>query len=235
MTSEPYLISHLDQIRIGSTLLQAHFCEECEICEPLDEISVDPTAELKKIKCHKRMDGVNDVVASGEAYIGWKADYERKKLMTIPVLRTPQTSFDMFNINEEEFLQNTTERIVSKPNLLQSELNTPISIRIPKTSNNPPIQFSKGINLESLPPPSSSSSSSRHHNHKYKPYKPVIPIVRASLDVKISSGNKGSELLKKMGWKEGSGLGATSSGIVDPIDLVKPRGKSGLGYSRKKI
>jgi hypothetical protein len=239
MASQPFLITHLDEIRIGSTVLQAHFCESCEICDKIiDEISVEPTAEIKKIKA----DRGKDVVASGENYIGWKDDYERKKSMTIPVLRPPQLSFDMFQIDEKQFLP-TVKRIVPA-NVLQTDLNTIkriIPTNIFQTDSNPPtvklhskphIQFTKPTNLN--PPSSSLPSSSRHHNHKYKPYKPINPTTRSSLTVKISSG-KGNELLKKMGWKEGSGLGANCSGIVEPIDLVKPRGKSGIGYSRKKM
>ena len=36
----------------------------------------------------------------------------------------------------------------------------------------------------------------------------------------IQSDNVGFQMLQKAGWKEGTGLGAASSGIVQPIDRL---------------
>ncbi|BFY97792.1 hypothetical protein BsWGS_00831 [Bradybaena similaris] len=48
----------------------------------------------------------------------------------------------------------------------------------------------------------------------------------------ISSLNKGHKLLAKMGWKEGEGLGKTSSGIAEPITVeMRINQNAGLGAS----
>merc|ERR1739838_977992 len=39
----------------------------------------------------------------------------------------------------------------------------------------------------------------------------------------------GQKLMEKMGWKSGSGLGATNQGIVDPITLKANQEKKGVG------
>ena len=39
----------------------------------------------------------------------------------------------------------------------------------------------------------------------------------------------GAKLLKKMGWKEGEGLGKDSSGILNPIEAKGNQCKTGLG------
>lgn len=35
----------------------------------------------------------------------------------------------------------------------------------------------------------------------------------------ISSDNKGNQMLKKMGWQEGTGLGAQRQGIAEPVQV----------------
>ena len=42
----------------------------------------------------------------------------------------------------------------------------------------------------------------------------------------------GSKVLKKSGWREGSGVGASSQGISEPLEAEgqHPRSKKGLGY-----
>lgn len=56
----------------------------------------------------------------------------------------------------------------------------------------------------------------------------------ARVEKPLSSDNVGAQLLKKMGWREGEGLGAASTGITEPI---RPRGRSsrsGIGTSEKR-
>lgn len=37
-------------------------------------------------------------------------------------------------------------------------------------------------------------------------------------EFKLNENNVGFKMLQKLGWKDGEGLGSTSSGIVDPIN-----------------
>jgi hypothetical protein len=45
----------------------------------------------------------------------------------------------------------------------------------------------------------------------------------------IGQENRGHKLMMKMGWKEGSGLGLESMGIVAPIEVLVRSKRSGLG------
>ncbi|KAJ3690201.1 hypothetical protein LUZ61_019365 [Rhynchospora tenuis] len=49
----------------------------------------------------------------------------------------------------------------------------------------------------------------------------------------IDSSNIGFQLLKKCGWKEGTGLGASEQGRLEPIETRVKNNKRGLGADRK--
>ncbi|XP_058614937.1 angiogenic factor with G patch and FHA domains 1 isoform X2 [Onychostoma macrolepis] len=51
----------------------------------------------------------------------------------------------------------------------------------------------------------------------------------ASVHVEIGDENKGRQMLEKMGWKRGEGLGKDGAGIKDPIQLHVRKAQSGLG------
>lgn len=51
----------------------------------------------------------------------------------------------------------------------------------------------------------------------------------ASVHVEISDKNKGHQMLKRMGWKSGEGLGRDGGGITEPVDVQVRVPQSGLG------
>ncbi|KAJ0239134.1 G-patch domain-containing protein [Hirschfeldia incana] len=51
----------------------------------------------------------------------------------------------------------------------------------------------------------------------------------SSWDVAIDSSNIGFKLLKKQGWKEGTGLGISQQGILVPLHAELKNNKRGLG------
>ncbi|KAA0719782.1 Angiogenic factor with G patch and FHA domains 1 [Triplophysa tibetana] len=51
----------------------------------------------------------------------------------------------------------------------------------------------------------------------------------ASVHVEIGDENKGKQMLEKMGWKRGEGLGKDGAGRKDPIQLQLRKAQSGLG------
>ncbi|KAL0648367.1 hypothetical protein Bca4012_046658 [Brassica carinata] len=50
----------------------------------------------------------------------------------------------------------------------------------------------------------------------------------------ISSSNIGFQLLKKQGWKEGTGLGVAEQGILVPVQAELKNNKRGLGAPAEK-
>ncbi|KAK3555915.1 hypothetical protein QTP86_029773 [Hemibagrus guttatus] len=51
----------------------------------------------------------------------------------------------------------------------------------------------------------------------------------ASVHVEISDKNKGRQMLERMGWKSGEGLGKDGGGITEPVDVQVRVPQSGLG------
>ncbi|GAB2233572.1 hypothetical protein Droror1_Dr00002798 [Drosera rotundifolia] len=50
----------------------------------------------------------------------------------------------------------------------------------------------------------------------------------------IDSSNIGFQLLKKHGWKEGTGLGASEQGRLEPVEAYVKKNKHGLGVDKGK-
>ncbi|KAM7272057.1 hypothetical protein ACFE04_031271 [Oxalis oulophora] len=50
----------------------------------------------------------------------------------------------------------------------------------------------------------------------------------------IGSSNIGFQLLKKHGWKEGSGLGISEQGRLEPVEAFANNNKRGLGSEKLK-
>ncbi|KAL6641240.1 hypothetical protein ACP70R_019421 [Stipagrostis hirtigluma subsp. patula] len=51
----------------------------------------------------------------------------------------------------------------------------------------------------------------------------------------IGSSNIGFQLLKKSGWKEGTGLGAQEQGRLEPVETRVKNNKRGLGSKEPKV
>ncbi|XP_047162943.1 G patch domain and ankyrin repeat-containing protein 1 homolog [Vigna umbellata] len=50
----------------------------------------------------------------------------------------------------------------------------------------------------------------------------------------INSSNIGFQLLKKQGWKEGTGLGVSEQGRLEPVETYVKNNKRGLGADKVK-
>ncbi|XP_042903504.1 angiogenic factor with G patch and FHA domains 1 isoform X2 [Parasteatoda tepidariorum] len=55
----------------------------------------------------------------------------------------------------------------------------------------------------------------------------------SSLERSVNESNKGYQMLKKLGWKEGDSLGVTGLGISEPVPLRPWLSKAGLGSSEE--
>ncbi|KAG0336314.1 Angiogenic factor with G patch and FHA domains 1 [Podila humilis] len=58
---------------------------------------------------------------------------------------------------------------------------------------------------------------------------PIVEEAVTGFHVPVASTSKGHAMLSKMGWKAGTGLGASRQGVVEPVQLVVADSKAGLG------
>lgn len=56
----------------------------------------------------------------------------------------------------------------------------------------------------------------------------------SSVATPIASSNIGFQLLKKHGWKEGTGLGVSEQGRLEPVEACLKNNKRGLGAEKLK-
>jgi hypothetical protein len=62
-----------------------------------------------------------------------------------------------------------------------------------------------------------------------EPQKPTQP-TRASNDTPLAQDHIGYQMLQKMGWEQGKGIGKSGEGIINPIQPKITKGKKGLGF-----
>lgn len=61
-----------------------------------------------------------------------------------------------------------------------------------------------------------------------QPYAKTVPLV-------LPRSNVGWKLLEKAGWKEGTGIGASKQGQLEPLQPDMRQGNVGLGYEKKGL
>ncbi|KAJ1874533.1 hypothetical protein LPJ55_001393 [Coemansia sp. RSA 990] len=95
---------------------------------------------------------------------------------------------------------------------------------------------------ESSSASSETSSSSSESESSDSDSSSLLPARPTSINKAIGSDNKGFQLLSKLGWQQGQGLGASSEGIVEPVRLStrfstikSTRGKSSHKAKGKQV
>lgn len=91
-------------------------------------------------------------------------------------------------------------------------------------------QSDKMLGLEPINPNSKAPSTSELVSKVGK-----VRSVPSSEPKPLGAGNKGAELMAKMGWRQGVGLGKHNEGITDIIKLDSHVGTSGLGSKSYRV
>ncbi|KAK9705315.1 hypothetical protein RND81_07G047600 [Saponaria officinalis] len=69
-------------------------------------------------------------------------------------------------------------------------------------------------------------NSNNYNNSSHSP--------ASSSSLALNSSNIGFQLLKKHGWKEGTGLGVSQQGRLEPVETYVKKNKRGLGAEKLK-
>ncbi|KAJ7335873.1 hypothetical protein JRQ81_013814 [Phrynocephalus forsythii] len=170
--SEPHVLEHGDEVKIGETVLSFHIhpgSETCDGCEPGQVIA------------HLRLDKKN------KSSVGPALTKEEKELVRRKALKQIRVKYGLQNTEYEN------DKVLKNPNYKDRAEK-----RREKVGS---------------------------EGNFYRDDAP------ASIHVEISDNNRGHKMLEKMGWKKGEGLGKSSSGMKDPINLQMNRKHAGLGSS----
>lgn len=212
--SKPFLLSHKDQLTVGTTTFEVHLhlkwqCDECSVRDD-NEISL----------VHSKSDGseaaaaaaaqadTNDATTSSwlamKASINKKGGKPLRKRAQLDEIRKVQlkrmrAEFDAQSDGEEKSKEtdNNSQTYTDRAALRRKQLGqSDIPIREKARDPTPPIAAES-----------------------------------ASVNVPISQDNKGHALLSKMGWAQGNAIGTTGDGgLVEPINATKmATARAGLG------
>ncbi|RPD81793.1 hypothetical protein L226DRAFT_7586 [Lentinus tigrinus ALCF2SS1-7] len=82
----------------------------------------------------------------------------------------------------------------------------------------------------SPPPPDAMDVDKYDEYYKHRPAREVITV-----ETRIKSSNVGFSMLAKMGWVEGSPLGLSGDGRVDPVPFYVKHDLTGLGKANQDV
>ncbi|XP_075722011.1 G patch domain-containing protein 2 isoform X2 [Rhipicephalus microplus] len=111
-----------------------------------------------------------------------------------------------------------------------------VSISLPTTSSHRSVEFlSKS---ENWPGSVSSERVSRtclaevKRRRRTPPTGPIVPGLVGSRAAPVGESSVGHQLLRRLGWEPGRGLGPVGAGVLLPVPAhVRPRGRPGLGFA----
>ncbi|KAG9287349.1 hypothetical protein G9A89_023720 [Geosiphon pyriformis] len=211
MSSKPMILSHMDEIIVGSTTFQVHMHKQwtCEACT----LTEGKFIEVSKLD-HSSSNSSISISAKGSEYIEFSL-LERLNGNANNINNNLISSQrELLELKRRQELSRLKRKYIGKDNNSDSINNTGnekrkkyidrAALRREIRPDNAPVKKERPEENDRTPTPSSQSK-------------------------KLGSENKGNLLLQKMGWKEGQGLGRGGGGMINPIDVMTNEGRRGLG------
>ncbi|CAG8518407.1 3316_t:CDS:2 [Ambispora leptoticha] len=210
MSSKPQILSHLDEIIVGSTTFQVHLhkqwaCEACTVTEgKVIEISKNDNnniASTSTLKSCEQSEIAIAVRANGNLSLNNNLISSQRELLELQrrqeLTRLKRKYIRSYKDDDDDNSSTDNNAKYIDRAALRREIRP----------DNRPVKKSKTVDHEDL---------------DYVP-------AQISQNKRLGSENKGNMLLQKMGWKEGQGLGRAGGGIINPIDVLTNDGRRGLG------
>ncbi|KAF9941056.1 hypothetical protein BGZ65_005305 [Modicella reniformis] len=223
--SQPFALRHLDQLQLGSTIFEIHAHEEGRICgtcqvsdgneiEVLDDKERDGTATGVGDKNHGDGTGMASPAAAAAA-AAWTGDsklaMERERIEEMNRLKKKWAGpADKKTSHGKRVFATTQWDTSSLESGQQQESREYVDRAAKRRMFNPDRSSPAPVPSVVVPEYLSPEETSGFH----------VPVAKT---------NKGHAMLSKMGWKAGTGLGATHQGVVEPVQLVVADRRAGLG------
>jgi len=207
--SQPFALKHLDKLQLGSTIFEIHAHEEGRICATC-QVSDGNEVEVLDDKDREGLAaGPKNGDTPGKGSPLWTGDsklaMERERIEEMSRLRKKWTNTtDKKGPHAKRVAQWDT----SSSEAFESEQSREYVDRAAKRRLFNPDRSS--------PIPSAAP--------EYPPHEEV-----SGFHVPVAKSSKGHAMLSKMGWKTGTGLGATSQGVIEPVQLMVSDKRAGLG------
>ncbi|GJJ68370.1 hypothetical protein EMPS_00716 [Entomortierella parvispora] len=218
MASQPYPLKHLDQLQLGSTVIEIHAHEEGRICARC-QITDSNEIEVLDDKESSGPAGAAERVAAAAALLASK---NATALRLDQKLTTEQERIEEMNRLKKKWAgpeKRSAGAGARKSGTAGYSQNSLAAGEEGGSST----YVDRAAKRRLYNPDHSQPMSSAQYN-------PVeVTEVATGFHVPVAKTNKGHAMLSKMGWKAGTGLGASGQGLVEPVQLKVSDKKAGLG------
>ncbi|KAG0306139.1 H(+)-transporting V1 sector ATPase subunit H [Dissophora globulifera] len=217
MASQPFVLKHMDRLQLGSTTFEIHAHDDSRICGTC-QVTEDNEIEVLDDKDREGTSGADSTgkgaASPSPASLAWTGDtklaMERERIEEVNRLRKKWAGPDRdkkANVNGK------------------------------RGANRDSFKTGLGVSEEEAPQGYLDRAAKRrmYNPDRSSPVPSVVPsyasqeTTASGFHVPLSKTSRGHAMLSKMGWKAGTGLGATRQGVVEPVQLAVADRKAGLG------
>ncbi|KAG0323779.1 H(+)-transporting V1 sector ATPase subunit H [Dissophora globulifera] len=217
MASQPFVLKHMDRLQLGSTTFEIHAHDDSRICGTC-QVTEDNEIEVLDDKDREGASGADSTgkgaASPSPASLAWTGDtklaMERERIEEVNRLRKKWAGPD----------RDKKANVSGK-----------------RGANRDSFKTGLGVSEEEAPQGYLDRAAKRrmYNPDRSSPVPSVVPsyasqeTTASGFHVPLSKTSKGHAMLSKMGWKAGTGLGATRQGVVEPVQLAVADRKAGLG------
>ncbi|KAG0380463.1 hypothetical protein BGX24_008098 [Mortierella sp. AD032] len=219
--SQPFILNHLDQLQLGSTVFEIHAHEEGRICGSC-QVTDDNEIEVLDDKDRETGDGAQATDGG--------SNKDSPKLVGDIRLSREQERIEEMNRLRKKWAGPDRDRKATGKRAGGSGYHD--GSASPSTSS--PASSDYGATSGYVDRAAKRRQFNPDHSQPIRSGMPdysssATPEAVSGFHVPVAKTNKGHAMLSKMGWKAGTGLGATRQGVVEPVQLMVADKKAGLG------
>ncbi|KAG0216928.1 hypothetical protein BGX33_011846 [Mortierella sp. NVP41] len=221
--SQPFPLNHLDQLQLGSTVFEIHAHEEGKICASC-QVTDDNEIEVLDDK-ERDTDGAKALGADTSSNNGSSKSGSPMLVGDIRLSREQERIEEMNRLRKKwagTDRKATGKRAGGYYDASSSSPSSPSSSSGGGGGGPSSGYVDRAAKRRQLNPDNSTPTRSG-------PDYSSTPEVVSGFHVPVAKTNKGHAMLSKMGWKAGTGLGASGQGLVEPVQLMVSENKAGLG------
>ncbi|KAF9970530.1 hypothetical protein BGZ73_006742 [Actinomortierella ambigua] len=214
--SQPFTLTHLDQLKLGSTTFEVHAHEDgrvCADCQARDDNEIEVLDDKERAPTAQKP--ANNVDLNQNKWTIEQQRIEEMNRLKKKWATSGSKQYQQQNQNQSSHQQRSKHGLAQAGSATNGYGNGGYVDRAAKRRLLNPDKSS--------PPPS--RLASRHEDS------PEPPHAATGFHIPVGAQNKGYAMLSKMGWKEGTGLGLDQHGVVEPVQLKVSQQRAGLGSS----